>query len=219
MQPWLWNCSSKKSLVYPIPPQSLPPSTVSGWHQTGAWPRHHWSRCRDRSGLEPPPHARRGSSRGPAAPEVTFCGCAVSVPAAAGEHPSWILPRWKRRGWRNLEAERLLRSLRPHSELTWGNGRFRIPRSPAGTTRASSHSPAWPFRRPQPKGTTRPISSPRPKHQLLPYRRKRRLLRSSRQECWVSQRKGCCFRSPLLPGRVCFARRWAQEFLESNTPP
>lgn len=53
--------------------------------------------------------------------EVTFCGCAVSVPAAAGERPSWILPRWKRPGWRNLEAQRLFRSLQPRSELVQGH--------------------------------------------------------------------------------------------------
>jgi len=39
-------------------------------------------------------------------PQVTFCGCAVAVPAAAAERQSWILPRWKTPGLTDLEAER-----------------------------------------------------------------------------------------------------------------
>lgn len=118
----------------------------------GGWPHHHWSRHGDRSRPEPPTRVQgllaQAGGGGPAALGVTFCGCAVSAPAAAGERPSWTLPRWKRQGWTN--------------------------------------------------------------------RRKHRLLQSPRQECWASRRKGHCFRSPLLPGRACFARRWAQEFLRTR---
>lgn len=47
------------------------------------------------------------------APEVTFCGCAASVPAAADEHQSWILLQWKMMQLMDLEAKRLHRSLWP----------------------------------------------------------------------------------------------------------
>lgn len=84
------------SLVYPVP----------AWSPVGARDGA-WSHHGDSSSPEPP-------TRGPAEPtstRVTFCGCAASVPEAVGECLSWILPRWRRWGWTNLEAERLLRSL------------------------------------------------------------------------------------------------------------
>lgn len=49
-------------------------------------------------------------------PQVTFYGCAVAVPAAAGERRSWILPRWKMLGLMDLEAERRHRSQRSLAE-------------------------------------------------------------------------------------------------------
>ena len=45
-------------------------------------------------------------------PQVTFCGCAVAVPAAAAERQSWILPRWKTPGLTDQRTCQLLGRLR-----------------------------------------------------------------------------------------------------------
>lgn len=55
----------------------------------------------------------QGSKGDLIAPEVTFCGCAASVPAAADERQSWILLQWKTLGLMDLEAKTLHRSLWP----------------------------------------------------------------------------------------------------------
>ena len=126
-------------------------------------------------GLAPPPPVPpwgplaagppRAPAAGPAAPEVTSCGCAVSAPAAAGERPSWILRRWKRREWTNLEEERLLRSWHPRgwhrgsvSPALGGNRRSGLPQSPPKPAPGAEPGPPTV---PSPRGRHGPPAAPR----------------------------------------------------------
>lgn len=135
-------------------PSHCHPALPLSGHLSGAWPRHHCSHHGDCSRSEAltcmlaQALLAQASNGDLIAPEVTFCGCAASVPAAADEHQSWILLQWKM--------------------------------------------------------------------MQLMDQRKCQLLQMLRQECWASQRKGCRFHSPLLLGQACFARRWEQEFLQTQ---
>lgn len=143
IQPRLGNCSSKKSLIHPVPPQSLSPS-MWGPHRSeppgvcgGSWRRRHWGPAVPGSlfagvlspRLQPLPSARLG-----ACPDGEGGG-GRTWKQKGGSGLCSLAQSWHRAGWRHP---------RPRE-----NGRFCVPWSRCPLCRLqhcsrAGHSPACP---------------------------------------------------------------------------